>query len=71
MGEKILEEAVMLLDDFNEHLGYVGEQENVNGKMVNEWIWNYNLLLLNVDSKCSGTYSWSRGNQKVLLILFW
>ena len=59
------EEFLLIAGDFNAHLGYIGyQEENENGKIVNEMIERNNLILLNLEEKCSGTYTWSRGEQK-------
>lgn len=51
--------------DFNAHLGYLGHQtENENGKLVNQFIEESGLILMNLDDKCSGTYTWERGEWK-------
>ena len=49
------EMGMIVLGDFNGHLGYLGEQrENRTGRLVNEMIEGGNLNLLNVDSRCIG-----------------
>ena len=40
---------------------------NNNGRTVLEWITNYNLILLNRDQNCTGTYTWMRGEQKSVI----
>lgn len=58
------EEFLMILGDFNAHLGYLGYQgENENGKIINKLIEKNNLVLLNLDERCSGIYTWRRGEQ--------
>ena len=59
------QEALIIMGDFNCHLGFLGyQEENENGKRTIEFINNNNLILLNIDDKCQGTYTWGRGNQK-------
>ena len=66
--ENTHEEAVMVLVDFNAHMGYLGYQiENENGRIVKELLNRQSLILLNSEEKCKGTYTWQRGEQKVLL----
>lgn len=61
-------EAVLILGDFNAHLGFVGEQEiNFNGKLVVEIMEKCSLTLLNCTNECEGTYTWSRGNQRSVI----
>ena len=35
-----------------------------NGKLINKMIQEEDLILLNIDSRCKGTYTWQRGEQK-------
>ena len=61
--KEIQQKATIVLGDFNGHLGYLGNQEeNMNGKLINKMI--QDLILLNIDSRCKGTYTWQRGEQK-------
>ena len=66
LGE-IVEEAervkrnLILLGDFNGHLGFLGHQnENRNAKLINEFMENQSIMLLNINSRCEGTYTWER-----------
>ena len=62
--KEIQQKATILLGDFNGHLGYLGNpEENMNGKLINKMI-QEDLILLNIDSRCKGTYTWQRGEQK-------
>ena len=62
--KEIQQKAKIVLGDFNGHLGYLGNQEeNMNGKLINKMI-QEDLILLNIDSRCKGTYTWQRGEQK-------
>ena len=48
-------ENVIVLGDFNGHLGFIGEQSlDINGRYVLELMENYNLSLLNGDDSCTG-----------------
>ena len=40
------------------------QEENMNGKLINKMIQEEDLILLNIDSRCKGTYTWQRGEQK-------
>ena len=53
---------LLLLGDFNGHIGVLGEQKlNRNGKRVIDIIENFNLNLLNLDDKCNGELTWAQG----------
>ena len=57
------ESNIIILGDFNGHLGYLGyQEENRNGKIINEMIENNDLILLNIDIECEGVYTWERGS---------
>ncbi|XP_068205230.1 uncharacterized protein PF3D7_1120000-like [Palaemon carinicauda] len=59
------DQALIIMGDFNGHLGFLGyQEENENGKKILEIINNKNLILLNVDEKCKGAYTWERGDQR-------
>ena len=59
------ENALLMLGDFNGHVGFIGPQQcDDNGRMVLNWLEEYNLVLLNADPNCSGETTWSRGSQK-------
>ena len=36
----------------------------MNGKLINKMIQEEDLILLNIDSRCKGTYTWQWGEQK-------
>ena len=60
-------EALIVLGDFNAHIGTIGYQDiDHNGKMIHEWLNEYDLILLNYDDRCTGEVTWKRanGNQK-------
>ena len=60
--EKIIEsnekEGLILTGDFNGHLRMIdGKPDDVNGKMLIEWVEKYGLIILNLDEKCEGKYT--------------
>ena len=58
----------MVIGDFNGHLEELdGRKDDNNGKMVKEWINEYDLMLMNGDEKCEGTYTREQGNQKTAI----
>jgi len=58
-------EVYIMIGDFNGHLGYLGyQEENENGKEINKFIEESGLLLMNIDEKCEGLYTWERGESK-------
>ena len=61
-------EGLIILGDFNAHLERLdGRKTDENGRMVLEWIDSWDLILLNGDEKCKGTYTWIRGNSKTAI----
>ena len=61
-------EGLMILGDFNAHLEILdGRKEDENGKMINKWLNNYDLVLMNGDIKCKGTYTRTLGKQKTAI----
>merc|ERR1712106_1207774 len=55
----------MILGDFNAHLEELdGKKEDENGKMIKKWLNDYDLVLMNGDIKCKGTYTRTLGEQK-------
>ena len=64
------EEIFMIIGDFNCHLGYLGyQQENENGKIVNKFIEETGILVLNVDERCRGVFTWERGESRSVIDL--
>lgn len=66
--EKLMKENtecnVILLGDFNGHIGTIGyQEENHNGKLVNGLIQEHGIILLNLDQKCKGQVTWRRNQQ--------
>ena len=64
MTDKNLDEqegSILITGDFNGHMYIRGRQKvNENGKMILDWMDKYNLILLNEDQKCEGTYTWKK-----------
>ena len=51
--------AIMLLGDFNGHVGFLGRQKvDRNGRFATEMMNNNKTILLNCDDKCDGIYTW-------------
>ena len=64
------EETVFVVGDFNGHLGYIGyQEENENGKLINEFMSENDLILMNCDEKCEGLYTWERQEMKSVIDL--
>lgn len=62
------EENLILLGDFNGHIGFLGQQkQDDNGELVLELMEKYGLVLINDDPKCTGCYTWSRGDQRSVI----
>ena len=62
------ENPVLLLGDFNGHVGFLGEQKlDINGKIILEWLDKYDLTMLNDVCECEGTYTWSVNNLKSVI----
>ena len=61
-------EGLMVVGDFNGHIHSIdGKDTDRNGKMIIEWMDKYELILLNTDEKCKGTFTRIRGNQKTTI----
>lgn len=57
------EQLVILLGDFDGHLGFIGPQPlNYNGKEVLDIMDKWNMILLNGDLKCEGEITRRQGN---------
>ena len=70
--EKIIEsnerEGLMIMGDFNGHIKWWdGKDDDKNGEMLLEWIQDYGLIMLNMDDRCIGKYTWSRGENKSVI----
>lgn len=63
--EKNDKEGLIIAGDFNGHLKAIdGREDDVNGRMLIEWVEEQGLIMLNLDDKCEGTYTRIRGAQK-------
>ena len=65
--EKIIEknekEGLIILGDFNGHLKMIdGRDDDQNGLMLMDWIEKLNLVMLNLDDRTEGKYTWGRNN---------
>lgn len=70
--EQIIEsnsdEAILIIGDFNGHVGFKGGQKlNDNGRIILEWMEKFKLTMLNDDMKCEGEITWSRNEQKSVI----
>ena len=62
-NEKI--EAYLLVGDFNAHLRCLGYQEkNGNGGLINQFIEEKGLLLMNINDEYRGMYAWERRDSR-------
>ena len=62
------DEFVFIMGDFNAHVGIIGDQKlNYNGKIVLDIMTENNMIMLNDTDKCTGTYTWSRGQSKSVI----
>ena len=53
--------GLVVLGDMNGHLEILEDRrEDINGKMIMDWVSMYELKLLNADERCSGRYTWAR-----------
>ena len=63
--ERREEKNVLLMGDFNGHLGFIGMQElNYNGQIVLQTMERYNLALLNGAEECQGTNTREQGGHR-------
>ena len=61
-------ECLMIIGDFNGHLEDLdGRKDDKNGKMVKEWINEYDLMLMNGDEKCEGTFTREQGDNRTAI----
>jgi len=57
--------GVVLMGDFNGHLGLLGtQQEDENGRRVKKIAKDHNLSIMNLDDKCDGQTTWIRADQR-------
>ena len=60
--------ALMVLGDFNGHVGFLGDQrEDRNGKFVINLVNNNNMMMVNCDEKCKGMYTWGKRGQRSVI----
>ena len=69
LNDELLEvkdkENLIVLGDFNGHLGFIGMQEqNWKGRMLLDFIERWNLVLLNGDEACTGEITRIQGDQR-------
>ena len=52
-------DGLIILGDMNGHIERLdGRKEDINGKMIWEWLDTYDLILINGDDKCKGVFTW-------------
>ena len=60
--------CVIVMEDFNGHVGFLGEQEkNYGGEMLLEFAERWGLVILNCDSRCISVYNRSVRNEKSVI----
>ena len=63
-----MEMPVLVLGDFNGHIGFIGEQMcNRKGEMMLEFSDRWGLTILNADDKCNGKYTRVQGEEKSVI----
>ena len=68
---EIKQTPVIIVGDFNAHIGIVGNQSvNANGRLILDLLNKFNLVLLNEDEICEGEIAWSRENYKSAIDFF-
>ncbi|CAL4124685.1 unnamed protein product, partial [Meganyctiphanes norvegica] len=56
-----MKDNIIILGDFNAHIKILdGEKTDENGRLIINMIEKNNLILLNLDDKCNGKYTWRR-----------
>ena len=66
--EKELQNSLLLIGDFNCHVGFLGSQKiDEGGNMILDWLENYGLIMLNNDPQCKGLYTWESKEQKSVI----
>ena len=59
---------IMILGDFNGHVGFLGKQDkNNNGELILKIINEQDLLMMNIDAKCTGEITWEQGSSKSVI----
>ncbi|XP_068203640.1 probable inactive protein kinase DDB_G0270444 [Palaemon carinicauda] len=62
------EEALIILGDFNGHVGFLGYQNlDKNREMILDWVNDHGLVLLNGDLRCKGIYTCEKLQQKGII----
>ena len=65
--EKLNEgEETIIAGDFNGHIGilYSTQEINKNGSLLNNFIEENNLVILNMEEECEGETTWEAMNQR-------
>jgi len=58
----------IVMGDFNAHIGFLGEQrQNNNGELLLNFMERWNLVMLNADDRCMGTYTRIMGNDRSVI----
>ena len=61
-------EGLIITGDFNGHIKDIDNRDtDKNGKMILDWIENYDLILLNTDQRCEGVFTRIRNEQKTTI----
>ena len=59
---------IMLLRYFNGHVGFLGKQdENYNEELILKIINEQDMLMMNIDAKCTGEITWEQGSLKSVI----
>ena len=68
ISDKYEEKKLLIVGDFNGHIGYLGNQDlNLNGKRVIDILERNNLILINSDERCIGEFTWKQRNFKSVI----
>ena len=61
-------EALLIVGDFNGHLQGLGYQkQDENGDILADWMTKCDMILMNLQQECEGTYTWQRGEQRSVI----
>ena len=68
MGDLDGQDLVIVMGDFNAHVGFLGRQDiNQNGRMMLDFMDRWNFIMLNADDRCEGVVTRKqRGEESVL-----
>ena len=59
---------VIVMGDFNGHVGFLGSQDrNHNGVKLSEFVERWNLIIMNCDTKCRGTFTRIESDNKSVI----